>query len=258
MDHDDRRAPRTKRAASSAYWAEEGATWLKFTRGLARDLGAAIDEAHKHGLKVTGHLCSVTFREAAALGIDNLEHGFFTNSDYAAGKQPDECPDDLTESCWRSIVESPEVQATFRDMIDNSVPMTSTLAIYELFVPNRPPLDQRMLDADGAGGARGVPGDARGIAPPRDASAWPELFRKARPTSGRSSRRAGSSRPASTRPASAARSPGFGDQRNYELLVEAGFTPVQAIQIMTANGAKVLGEYDSYGSIEPGRWPSWR
>ena len=47
--------------------------------------------------------------------------------------------------------------------------------------------------------------------------------------------------------------PGFGDQRNFELLIESGFTPVQAIQIMTANGAKILGEYDTYGSIEPGK-----
>src|SRR4029077_15704539 len=38
--------------------------------------------------------------------------------------------------------------------------------------------------------------------------------------------------------------PGYGDQRNFELLIEAGFTPVEAIQIMTANGAKVLGQFD--------------
>jgi predicted amidohydrolase YtcJ len=46
---------------------------------------------------------------------------------------------------------------------------------------------------------------------------------------------------------------GFGDQRNYELLVEAGFTPAQTIQIMTANGAKILGVYDKLGSIERGK-----
>lgn len=47
--------------------------------------------------------------------------------------------------------------------------------------------------------------------------------------------------------------PGFGDQRNYELLLEAGFTPPEVIQIMSANGAKVLGIYDDVGSIEPGK-----
>jgi len=53
-------------------------------------LKAAIDEAHKHGVKVTAHLCSVTAREAVALGIDNLEHGFLVNTDYYPGKKPDD------------------------------------------------------------------------------------------------------------------------------------------------------------------------
>jgi imidazolonepropionase-like amidohydrolase len=47
--------------------------------------------------------------------------------------------------------------------------------------------------------------------------------------------------------------PGFGDQRNYELLIEAGFTPVEAIRIMTLNGAEVLGEADRLGSVAPGK-----
>jgi hypothetical protein len=47
--------------------------------------------------------------------------------------------------------------------------------------------------------------------------------------------------------------PGFGDQRNYELLVEAGFTPAQTVQIMTGNGAKILGVYDRLGSVEKGK-----
>ena len=47
--------------------------------------------------------------------------------------------------------------------------------------------------------------------------------------------------------------PVFGDQRNYELLLEAGFTPEQVIQIMTLNGARVLGEDDRFGSIEVGK-----
>ena len=75
------------------YWAEEGVTWFKAYTQISRaDLGAAIDEAHKHGVKVTAHLCSVGFREAVALGIDQLEHGLLTNTEYYGGKQPDVCP----------------------------------------------------------------------------------------------------------------------------------------------------------------------
>ncbi len=47
--------------------------------------------------------------------------------------------------------------------------------------------------------------------------------------------------------------PGYGDQRQHELLIEAGFTPVEAIQIITANGAKVLDAYDRFGSVTPGK-----
>ncbi|HUF12401.1 MAG TPA: amidohydrolase family protein, partial [Longimicrobiales bacterium] len=131
-----------------AYWAEEGVDWMKAYTTIGRaELEAAIDEAHARGIKVTGHLCSVSFREAVDLGIDNLEHGLFTNSDYAAGKRPDVCPGNLRERHPDLDMSSDEVQATFRDMVEGGVPMTSTLAIYELVVPGRPAeLDQRMLD----------------------------------------------------------------------------------------------------------------
>src|SRR5436305_6379332 len=76
-----------------AYWASEGATWIKAYADIRRaELGAAIAEAHKRGVKVTGHLCSVSFQEAVVLGIDNLEHGMLTASDFASAKQPDLCP----------------------------------------------------------------------------------------------------------------------------------------------------------------------
>src|SRR2546428_6976819 len=66
-----------------AYWAQEGVEWIKaYTDIRSAELKAAIDEAHKRGLKVTGHLCSVSFREAVDLGIDNLEHGMLTDTDF--------------------------------------------------------------------------------------------------------------------------------------------------------------------------------
>jgi hypothetical protein len=47
--------------------------------------------------------------------------------------------------------------------------------------------------------------------------------------------------------------PGFGDQREIELLVEAGFSPVEAIKIATLNGAMYLGKQDQIGSIAAGK-----
>ena len=75
------------------YWVEEGATWIKAHGRISREnLKAAIDEAHRQGIKFTGHLCSVTFGEAVELGIDNLEHGLLVASDFDPAKQPDVLP----------------------------------------------------------------------------------------------------------------------------------------------------------------------
>src|SRR5437588_12526854 len=58
------------------YWADQGATSFKAYMNITRDeLRVAVEEAHKRGLKVTGHLCSIGYKEAAEIGIDNLEHG---------------------------------------------------------------------------------------------------------------------------------------------------------------------------------------
>jgi len=74
------------------YWADRGVTSFKAYMNISRaELKAAIDEAHKRNIKVTGHLCSVSYKEAAELGIDDLEHGFFVNTQLDPGKKPDVC-----------------------------------------------------------------------------------------------------------------------------------------------------------------------
>ena len=236
------------------YWADEGATWFKvYTRISRADLAAVIEEAHRRGLKVTGHICSVSFREAAELGIDNVEHGLYTNSDYVAGKQPDECPPAMMASLLSLDLEGPEVEATFRDLIDRGVAMTSTLAILETFVPNRPPLDQRMLDLMAPEIREEVLETHAAIEATAGSSPWPRFFEKVLAYE-KAFVDAGGLLAAGVDPTGYGGAiAGTGDLRNYELLLEAGFTPVQAIQIMTANGAKVLGEYDNYGSIEAGK-----
>src|SRR2546422_1784215 len=115
-----------------AYWASEGATWIKAYTDIRRaELGAAIAEAHKRGLKVTGHLCSVSFREAVALGIDNLEHGMLTASDFDTTKAPDVCPVTLRGSLNQADPRGEIARATIRTMVQHNVSMTSTLAVYD-------------------------------------------------------------------------------------------------------------------------------
>jgi imidazolonepropionase-like amidohydrolase len=235
-----------------AYWAEEGATWLKFQGSVSREiLGAAIDEAHKRGMKVTGHLCSVTFREAAALGIDNLEHGFITNSDYVPNKRPDVCPAENMRYQVNVDVQGPEVQATIRDLLERKVAITSTLSVYELFVKERAKLDPRALQLLAPAARAEVEAEFAALG---TMFAVPlTLFQKMMAFD-LMYHRAGGIVGAGVDPWGNGSLPGVGNLRNYEILVEAGFRPEEAIQVLTANGAKILGEYAHSGSVEVGKF----
>ena len=236
------------------YWADEGVTWFKAYTDISREtLGAAIKAAHARGLRFTGHLCSVSFREAVRLGIDNLEHGLFTNSDYVPNRTPDACPATMRDSLLKVDIDGPEVQQTIREMVTNKVAMSSTLAVYELSFPDRPPLEDRVLEAL-APEAREEYLTARKETSARAAqSTMPDLFRKAQAFE-RAFVKAGGLLGAGVDPTGMGGAlPGYGDQRNFELLIEAGFTPVEAIQIMTLNGAKVLRVDNQLGSIAPGK-----
>ncbi len=236
------------------YWAEEGASWLKFYTTVSRAaLRAAIDEAHKKGLKVTGHLCSVGYREAVALGIDNLEHGLLVNTEYDPEKQPDACPQGSLPKLAELDLASDAVRGTFRDMVAHKVAMTSTLAVFELFVPNRPPLEQRVLDAMSLEVRTEYLASRARLAEPGSFAITPAVFRKSQEFEVAFVRAGGLLAAGVDPTGNGGALPGFGDQRNYELLIEAGFTPVEAIRILSANGAKVLGIDDRLGTIAPGK-----
>jgi imidazolonepropionase-like amidohydrolase len=236
------------------YWADEGVTWFKAYTDISREtLGAAIKAAHARGLRFTGHLCSVSFREAVRLGIDNLEHGLFTNSDYVPNRTLDQCPSNMRDALLKVSIDGPEVQQTIREMVTNKVAMSSTLAVYELSFPDRPPLEDRVLEAL-APEAREEYLTARKETSSRAAqSTMPDLFRKAQAFE-RAFVKAGGLLGAGVDPTGMGGAlPGYGDQRNFELLIEAGFSPVEAIQIMTLNGAKVLRVDDRLGSVTAGK-----
>jgi imidazolonepropionase-like amidohydrolase len=237
-----------------AYWAEEGVSWLKFYTTIDRaSMRAAIDEAHKRGVKTTGHLCSVSFREAVALGIDNLEHGLFVNTDYDPEKKPDQCATGSMAKLATLDLSSEPVRATIRDMTARNVAMTSTLAVYELSVPNRPPLEQRTLDAMSPEVRAEYLQTRAQLAQPGSFNISPVVFRKAQEFDVAFVRAGGLLAAGVDPTGNGGALPGFGDQRNYELLIEAGFTPAEAVQIMTANGAKVLGGLDRFGTITAGK-----
>ena len=235
------------------YWAEEGVTWFKAYTTITRaELAAAIDEAHKHGVKVTAHLCSVGYREAVADGIDALEHGLLANSEYFPGKQPDGCPA-VTDSAQYGTLDiaSPDVQRTIREMVQHKVAMTSTLDVFELSTPSRVPFDQRVLDALHPDARPSVLKFYEAGRTAKDSAAR-AVFRKAMEFD-RAFYRAGGLLGAGSDPCCLSSMAGFGDQRNYELLIEAGFRPEEAIKVMTLNGATALGFGSRLGSVEAGK-----
>jgi imidazolonepropionase-like amidohydrolase len=237
------------------YWADEGVTSFKAYMNITHaELAAAIEETHNRGLKITGHLCSVGFREAAALGIDDLEHGLLVDTEFVPGKAQDICPSskDTDESLLKLDLTSAPAQEMIRDLVAHHVAVTSTLPVFETFVPNRPPLEQRVLDAMVVE-ARVSYLATRAIVAARITPDWAALFKKEMEFE-RAFVKAGGLLLAGNDPTGYGGDlAGFGDQREVELLVEAGFTPVEAIQIATANGAGFLGEAEHIGTVQPGK-----
>lgn len=238
-----------------AYWADAGIDDFKAYTNITRDqLAAAIQEVHRRGMKITGHLCSIGFREAAALGIDNLEHGILVDTEFVPGKQPDVCPSsrETRASLLDLDVHGEEVQATIRTLVEHGVAVTSTLPVYEISVPGRPPVDQMVLEA--------MAPDAResyltrrariGAASGSTAAQALELEMAFE----RAFVEAGGLLLAGPDPTGyGGVLPGFGNHREVELLVEAGFTPLEAIRIATRNGALYLEVLDRIGTLEVGK-----
>jgi enamidase len=237
-----------------AHWADRGATSLKAYMQITRaELAAAIAEAHRRKLKVTGHLCSVTFREAAALGIDNLEHGLVVASDFVADKRPDECPaGGVTASIAALDVASAPVQSLIRELVARRVALTSTLTIFETFAPGRPSAPAGALDAM-LPEAREQYLRRRLQIASQASSPWTALLAKEMQFE-RDFFRAGGLLLAGTDPTGyGGVVAGYANHRALELLVEAGLTPLEAITVATRNGAYYLGRADRVGTIAAGR-----
>jgi hypothetical protein len=220
------------------------------------ELSAAIRAAHARNLRVTGHLCSIGFREAAALGIDDLEHGLVVDTEFYSKKKPGECPDPgaVTRELAETVeVTSPPVQETIRDLVAHHVAITSTLPVFETLVPSRAPLDPRVLDAMLPEARVSYLTRRAQISDGAPKSVWPALLKKEMEFE-RAFVKAGGLLLAGLDPTGyGGVIPGFGDQREVELLVEAGFTPVEAIHIATSNGAQFLGELDTIGTLATGK-----
>jgi imidazolonepropionase-like amidohydrolase len=241
------------------FWADSGSTNFKAYMHITRaELGAAIKAAHARHLKVTGHLCSVTYPEAVELGIDNLEHGFFVNTQLDPDKQPDQCSRESgSATLARMTSDSPEAAALIKLLVEHHVAITSTLPVFEANLQGKPVLRPKALATLTPGALEAYlynrnrrntapesPALERGATNYRDAAQLEHRFVAA-----------GGLLMAGLDPTgNGATLPGFGDQHEVELLVsDAGFTPAEAIKIATLNGATYLGQQARIGSVEVGK-----
>jgi hypothetical protein len=239
------------------YWADRGVTSFKAYMNITRaELKAAIEAAHKRGIKITGHLCSVTYKEAAELGIDDLEHGFFVNTQLDPDKKPDLCSESYGAYTLEHMpANSPEAKDLIDTLVKHHVAITSTLPVFESgSIPGRPPLRQQVLDAMTPEAREAYLYNRERPAtkklPKED---WPMLFKRDMELEHAFAEAGGLLLAGPDPTGNGGVVPGFGDQREIELLVEAGFSPVEAIKIATLNGATYLGKQDQIGTIATGK-----
>ena len=246
------------------YWLDEGVDNFKAYNFITADeLSAAITAAHKRGAKVTGHLCSIGFREAAALGIDNLEHGLLVDTEFFPWKKPGECPYTPKDMDFISKldVQSGPVHGMILELIQHHVAITSTLPVFEVEVPGRPSIQRRVLDTLSPDARSAFLDDKVRMGDQSrlkriygsEVSPMAAAFKKEMEFEYAFVKAGGTLLAGEDPTGIGGILAGFGDQREVELLVEAGFTPLEAIHIATANGAQFLGEADRIGTIAAGK-----
>ncbi|MEP7154248.1 MAG: amidohydrolase family protein [Betaproteobacteria bacterium] len=237
------------------YWAREGATSYKVYMNIPRaTLSAVVEEAHRRKHKVTGHLCSITYREAADLGIDNLEHGFLASTDFVKDKVADACPKqaDVLNSLAALDPDGPQAKALIDHLIAKKVALTSTLTIFETFAAGRPMAPAGALEL--------LTTDLReqylsrwSTIAQTGKNQWTDLLRIGMRLE-KKFVEAGGYLMAGTDPTGyGGVVAGFSNVRELELLVEAGFTLPEAVRISTRNGAEFLGRASDVGTLENGK-----
>jgi imidazolonepropionase-like amidohydrolase len=228
-----------------------------YTHLTPEELKAGIEEAHSKGLKLTGHLCSVGFTEAADLGIDGLEHGLVVDTEFFPGKKPGVCPPEdgafLRDIDERLDVRSLEVQRLIRHLVERHVAVTSTLAVFADLTDDAEPtssMEDRELRALSFKSAL-LYRLLRRVVLPKQVM---HHFLSKEMQFERDFVAAGGLLLAGSDPTGdTGVLAGYADQRQIELLVQAGFTPVEAIHIATANGADALGQSARIGTIAKGK-----
>ena len=233
------------------HWADQGVHSFKLYRHVQPHIATAmVEAAHARRRGVSAHLCSLTYAEASEIGVDRIEHGFLSSTDFLTGEDPGGCRSPLAAIAALDA-DDPRVDALIRKLVENGTKLTSTLAIIESHFPHRPQGEARALaylaprfrDDYRRRQDQLAAGQANAAYSPALLAKLMALERRfvtaggillAGPDTGRHVL------------------PGFGDQRNFELLSEAGFALPELVRIMSSNGARALDLGASKGQLKPG------
>lgn len=234
------------------YWADKGVTSVKVYNNITKDdLGRIVKAAHARHIKVTGHLCSITYREAATLGIDNLEHGFMASADFIKDKKENECDNGKIRQSLSDLDDnSPELTDLMQFLVKKNVTLTYTPTVFE------PYTNREVIPGGGIVAlAPFLKEQIQGIydASVNKDSVGIRLFAKEMKRI-RQFYAMGGKLVVGTDPTGAGRTiAGYSNQRMIELLTETGFSVTEAIKIATLNGAVYLDIANETGTIEAGK-----
>jgi imidazolonepropionase-like amidohydrolase len=245
--------PKEQQAGATVdYWADQGSTSFKVYMHITKnDLTQVVQRAHAHAMKVTGHLCSVTYKEASEIGIDNLEHGFMASSDFVDGKQSDVCDAFKQRSSLLALNKDDErMTALMKTLIQKGTTITTTPAVFA------PSTNYEMVLGGG------------------EAALHPDIQKELKSRYDRNVGKDSSARKlfekelywikkfydmggklvVGTDPTGAGRTiAGYSNLWSLEILMKAGFTLPQAVMLCSLKGAEYLKRDKEVGSIEKGK-----
>jgi imidazolonepropionase-like amidohydrolase len=236
-------------------FSDDGFPWAKAYMHLDREqLKAVIAEAARSGTRVTGHLCKVTYAEAAAMGIDNLEHGFLASTDFIPDRKPDSCDSSAGVKALIALdPEGPEINTLITQLIDAGVALTSTNTVFETFAPGRPGAGAAALETLDPGVRDHYYQKWSAIAHSNEGSFWDEALAINMQLEYRFAKAGGLLAVGTDPTGYGGVIAGYANQRALELLVEAGFSVSEAVEVATLNGARLLGNDSEIGSITVGK-----